>query len=530
MSFSRTTQSQDNSRAARLQADARGVPASIMLPRVFFIVCALALTAYGFVMVFSASRMDTLINGEPSTAFMMKQIIFSGVGIAGAFFLARIVPYEKWNGPAGWVIYAVAMFLILLVSLIGDSALGATRWVTIAGFTLQPSEFAKIAFIMIFALVFSRFLDGECDFRYLLTRTLIFIIIPVGFLFATQSDLGTVLVVLVGLFGILWLANVPAKFFGVFFGGLGILCALALVIAPYRMTRIQVWLDPWSDPLGDGFQAVRSFYAFAEGGLFGTGLGTSNEKFYLPMAHNDFIFSVIGEETGFVGAFLVIVLFIALLICGLKISETAPTTYGRLLAGGLITMIVGQAFLNMACTIGMFPITGKPLPFISAGGSSLLSSFLILGLILAVSVGSNTLNKYEKRRNNLNVLTTENGGSEAYDYRPRRTNTARRPQSSRYDDGRYDDYRTSHGYDNGRYDDYRTSRGYDDGYYDIPRSTRRRGPRDLTLADATSRSRRNAASFEDDYNHMPSSRNRGSDFYSSSYDRNSKDSSRRTRR
>ncbi|MDR3846158.1 MAG: FtsW/RodA/SpoVE family cell cycle protein, partial [Eggerthellaceae bacterium] len=188
----------------------------------------------------------------------------------------------------------------------------------------------------------------------------------------------------------------------------------AMFLVGYRADR-WVFLNPWNDGdggYGDGYQIIRSYYAFAEGGLFGVGLGNSHEKFlYLFSSESDFIFAIIGEELGLIGAMVVVALFVVFLYGGYCIAKDASTNYGMLIAGALTTMLVAQAFINILCVIGFFPITGKPLPFISSGGSSLISSLLIVGIILSVSFTSEPAETpYQERREKLHVVSSVDGG------------------------------------------------------------------------------------------------------------------------
>ncbi len=430
MSRCRNVGFQASSRAARLQADDRGVPSEIMKPRIGVILVSLALVLMGTVMVFSASRYDSLVSNESAFHLMSRQIIFASIGAFLCVILARFISFDFWRGLPGYVVYAFAIVLLVLVFVAGDDAYGATRWITIAGFTLQPSEFAKIGFIIVFASLFCLWSEGQITTGKFAFQSTLFVGLPVVFLYATQSDLGTVMVVAVGVIAVLFIGGIRVKSLLLGIAGCVLLVAIALISKPYRLLRFKVWLDPWSDPLDAGFQVIRSYYAFSEGGLFGVGLGGSHEKFYLPMAQNDMIYSIIGEETGFFGAVVVIALFMVFLYCGLRIASHAPNLYGRLLASGLTCMLVSQAFLNMGCTLGLLPLTGKPLPFISAGGSSLLSSFLILGLILAVSVGSNVLTEPERRRNNLNIISVAHDDADNNGQEPMRIRSQRNSISS----------------------------------------------------------------------------------------------------
>ncbi|MCL2889059.1 MAG: FtsW/RodA/SpoVE family cell cycle protein, partial [Eggerthellaceae bacterium] len=244
----------------------------------------------------------------------------------------------------------------------------------------------------------------------LFLQSLLLVLIPLMLQYRLQSDLGTTIICFVGILAIMWLGEVPLPvFFGILVAGVG-LALLASFNTEYRAERL-IFLNPWNDGkegLGDGYQLIHSFYAFSEGGIFGVGLGNSREKFlYLPQAESDFIFAIIGEELGLLGALIVIGLFLCLLYAGMRIARKAPDDFGMLIAGGLTVIIVFQAFLNMGCAIGVVPTTGKPLPFISSGGSSLIASLAMLGIVLSVSRGAVMPDIHEQRRADLRVIRVQ---------------------------------------------------------------------------------------------------------------------------
>lgn len=390
----------------RRQADARGIPANIMMSRVLLLVSTALLVLMGLVMVFSASTVEAISQGGGMFDYVRKQAVFAAVGAVLGLAASRF-PYQIWSGPAFLAPWALCVLLLVAVSFFGDEALGATRWLHIGPMSVQPTEFAKIVFVMGAAKVFYEYATGISDQKRTLIQTSVFLVIPILFLFVTQSDLGSAVVIFIGVVAVLWVGEAPRFWFVILLAAACVVGVLAMG-AGYRAARVAVWLDPWSDEYGTGYQIIRSFYAFSEGGLFGVGLGNSREKFlYLPEAETDYIFSIIGEELGLVGTLSVIVLFLVLLYAGLQIAAAAPDGFGRMLAGGLTATLVGQAFLNMACVIGLFPTTGKPLPFISSGGSSIIASLIMIGLIYGVSRGSNELTPHERRRNDLNVLRVE---------------------------------------------------------------------------------------------------------------------------
>lgn len=404
--MSRTASGEWNSesRASRLQADARGVPSNIMMPRLVLIVCTAALVLIGLVMVFSASSVESLNDGGGVADEFVKQLAIACGSIVVCAGFAHFATLRFLRGAGLAIAWIGAVVLLVAVMLAGTEELGATRWLVISGFTLQPSEFAKIAFVLAGAKIMCDYNEELKDWKQALGAAALLVVAPLLLMYKSQSDMGTFAITAVALFAVMWLGGVPLRIM------LGIVGAGALILVVgslggYRSERIAVWLNPWLDPYGTGFQPIHSFYAFAEGGLFGVGLGNSREKFlYLPEAETDMIFSIIGEELGLIGALAVIALFLVFLYAGLRIAHECPDPFGCLVAGGLTVAIVVQAFLNMGCAIGALPVTGKPLPFISSGGSSLLTTFIMVGIILAVSYDSNKLTEHERRRNDLVVI------------------------------------------------------------------------------------------------------------------------------
>lgn len=392
---------------------ARGsVPADIMMPRLGLLVAVVLLVLIGIVMVFSASTVEAIHNGESATSYVVKQTIFVVLGSALALFVYTRDYRSLQGGPYFWVFWGICAALLLAVPVIGTNILGATRWIYIGGFSVQPTEFAKIMLVVAAAKVLLEYRDQIRDRKQALIAAFALVLLPLLFLYKTQSDMGSAVVILVGAFVVMWLGGLPGRFVAVL--GIAVVVAGVFGIVGYRADRVSVWLDPWSDQYDTGYQMIRSFFAFSEGGILGVGLGNSREKFlYLPEAETDFIFSIIGEELGLVGALFVIALFVAVLVCGLLIAKRAADDFGTMIAGGLTCMLVGQAFLNMACATGLFPTTGKPLPFISSGGSSVVASLLMVGIIMSVSrvAGEEALTPHrasaERRRANLNYIRVE---------------------------------------------------------------------------------------------------------------------------
>ena len=379
-------------------------------PRLVVLIVVLGLTLLGFVMIFSASSISAITEEGDQTSYLFDQLVFAIIGIAAAFILWKLVPYEFWTTPAIWVIWGIAIVLLLLTAVTGIAALGAQRWLVLGPISLQPSEFAKIAIVLMAAYQFSNFRAGFADVRQFGASVVVCVVLPTLFLYATQSDLGTTAIIAVGILAVMWYGEVPLRVVLAVIAALFVFAVLAVLLSGYRGDRF-LYLNPWDDGeggRGSGYQLVHSYYAIAEGGIFGVGLGNSREKYlYLPESETDFIYSIICEELGLIGALVVIAAFLVLLWAGTRIARAASTDFGSMMAGSLIVMLVFQAFLNIGCAIGVFPTTGKPLPFISSGGSSLIASFMMIGLLLSVSEGSSSNEIANRRRDELRIVRTK---------------------------------------------------------------------------------------------------------------------------
>ena len=410
-----------------------GTLASMQGPRVLMLLCVLGLVLIGLVMVYSASLVKSLTEGGTGAGFFIDQVKYAALGVVFAVVLWKLVPYSVWTSPFIWVVWGVTVALVLAVAVAGTVNYGAKRWLYIGNFGMQPSELCKIGFLLVAVRIFVDYKAGVVELRAALIQAFLLIIVPIGIMYRTQSDLGSTVICAIGIVAVLWMGGVPKK---VLFA-LGIVGVAAVVYAvfgtDYRAGRM-VFLDPWSDGkdgYGSGYNIIRSYYAISEGGLFGVGLGNSHEKFqYLFASESDFIFAVIGEELGFLGAMLVIALFFGVLYAGISIAERAGDDVGTMIAGGCTVMLVFQAFLNIACVIGVFPTTGKPLPFISAGGSSMVASFILLGLILSVSNAAPAPSVYEQRRADLRLIKADRSDDEP-SYRERSRGGSGEPFSDR---------------------------------------------------------------------------------------------------
>ena len=381
--------------------------ADIVGPRLILVLVVVALILLGFVMIYSASSIKAIAAEDNAMSYMFNQIKFAVIGTVAAVVLWKAIPYRVWASNVVWIVWGVAVVLLLLTAVMGLSENGAQRWLSLGPISLQPSEFVKIAIVLVAARLFSDLRAHAIDARAFIVEILLFIILPTGFLFATQSDLGTTAIIALGVIGVMWFGEVPLRVIFIVIGVMLLFALFATVFSSYRGDRF-LYLNPWNDGkngYGNGYQIIHSYYAFAEGGIFGAGLGNSREKFlYLPESETDFIYAIIGEELGLIGAVLVIAAFLVLLWAGMRIARAATDDFGAMVAGSLTVMLVFQAFLNIGCAIGVFPTTGKPLPFISSGGSSLIASMMMIGIILAVSEGSGAAKTYERRRDDLRVV------------------------------------------------------------------------------------------------------------------------------
>jgi cell division protein FtsW len=345
---------------------------------------AVFLTVFGLVMVYSASSISALVKEGSSYYFVGKQLVFvlAGVGVA---FIASRFDYRRFQGALGLQAWGVAIGLLVLTYGLGVVRGGARRWIPLGFFNLQPSELAKIACVLVAAMLAVEWQRRRIDTYSYLRRLGVFVGIP-AVLTVLQPDLGTTVLIALGVAIVLFLGGIEMRWA---YAAMGILTAFgvfAIIAQPYRMARVMSALDPWSEAQGKGYQAVQALLAFGTGGVKGVGLGLSRQKwFYLPEAHNDFIFAMVGEETGLIGTLAVVAAFMLLVYAGIRIAVGARDQFGRLVAGALTGMIGLQAVLNMAAVTGLFPVTGKPLPFVSYGGSSMLVTMVSLGLILSVS-------------------------------------------------------------------------------------------------------------------------------------------------
>ena len=341
----------------------------------------LLLLGIGLVMVFSASSINEIASSSngSSLGLLRKQLVWVGLGLP-AMWLASRLPARTFRVLA-YPLLILSIVLMVLVMVMGIGEGGAVRWLTIGPITMQPSELAKLALALWGADLFARkptlLTDWKHVFIPLLPVTTVLVVLVM-----IQRDMGTTLVVLAILIALLWVVGLPAKQFSVFFTGAVAMCAVFAVSEPYRWARVQTFLKPEDDLLGKGFQAMQGKIGIAQGGWFGFGLGNSRQKWgILPNGETDFIFAIIGEELGLLGTLIVVALFALLGYVGLRIAQRSTDSFSRYAAAAVTIGLLAQAIINMGAVVGLVPITGIPLPLISAGGSALLSTLFALGML-----------------------------------------------------------------------------------------------------------------------------------------------------
>ena len=352
-----------------------------------FLAILLLLLCYGLIMLYSAGYAVALYRRGDAYTYIRPQLLFAALGVA-AMYAASLVDYHIWHKLA-WPLLGVSLALLVLVLFMPEYN-GCKRWIVLPGLgTLQPSEIAKFSVVLAFAHIISlnhdrmkTFTAGVLPFGAVLGA--------VAVLMLLEPHLsGTLLILGIGAV-LMFVGGTGLKWFGLA-GALGagaIAAALVFLpdLVPYAMDRLASWRDPFADPLGEGHQTIQSLYAIASGGVMGLGLGNSRQKYlYVPEPQNDFIFSILCEELGFVGAAAVIVLFLALFLRGMTVAVRARDKFGALLVVGFVTQVILQAVLNIAVVTNTIPNTGISLPFFSSGGTSLLMLLGEMGIVLSVS-------------------------------------------------------------------------------------------------------------------------------------------------
>lgn len=355
-----------------------------------FCLLVLLLTAVGLVMLLSASFPSayyTTKNNDP-TYYFVRQGVFAVMGVAAMFFIGKI-NYQRFRGVAKFLLYLSIILLVLVIIPGNPLALtrnNATRWLGIGDlFTFQPSEIAKVAVVIYFSDSISKKKDQMRSFRYGILPYAIWLVVLGGLVGLEPHLSGAILIMGVGaalmlVGGINWAWVIGAV------GAAGAAMYLVLFVIGYNTSRITYWLNPWADAQGAGWQLSQSLITIGSGGLWGVGLGKSRQKFlYLPEEHNDFIFAIICEELGLIGASIIMLLFAALILRGYWIALHARDRFGSLLVVGITTLVAMQTFLNIGVVTGLLPTTGISLPFFSYGGTALSIQLAEMGIVLSVS-------------------------------------------------------------------------------------------------------------------------------------------------
>lgn len=348
-----------------------------------FLALTVLLVLIGVIMVFSASYARAYYLTGNSTYYFARQAIFAVAGIAGMLFVSRL-NYQLWRS-ASFIILLVSVFFLMLVPIIGSTANGAKRWIEVAGIRFQPSELAKIAIIMTFSALISTYRDKMRTFRYGILPFAVIMVVLCG-LVALERHFSCILIMLLLAAAMLFLGGVQLKWFALGGIAVGLFAFIYLKTQGYAGSRITAWRDPASDPTDNGYQILQSLYAIGSGGLFGLGLGQGRQKYlYLPEEHNDFIFPVVCEELGFVGAIAILILFALLVIRGYWLAMHMRDRYSFLVTAGITTLLAIQVILNVAVVTNLVPCTGISLPFFSYGGTALLIQLAEMGIVLSAS-------------------------------------------------------------------------------------------------------------------------------------------------
>lgn len=352
---------------------------------ILLFLAVILMATFGLVMIYSASSIWAEYKFHDAFKFVKAQGLFFVVGIMMMLTLSKI-DYHIWKKKSNLILLVCFLLLALvLIPGIGSVRNGSRSWFGIGSFGIQPSEFAKIGLIIYVAKYLS---NNEKNLKFILKGVFpILGVIGVFFLLIMlEPDFGTAMVIVLTLVCMIFVSGVKVSFF-LKVGAVGLLGIVGLIIvAPYRMARIISFINPWTDPLGSGFQIIQSLYAIGPGGLLGMGFMKSRQKhFYLPEPQTDFIFSIISEEFGFLGVLIVCMFFAFIFYRSLKVSMNAHDLFGKHLAFGLAFGIIIQATLNLCVVVGLIPVTGVTLPFLSYGGSSLLVSMASIGIILNIS-------------------------------------------------------------------------------------------------------------------------------------------------
>lgn len=378
----------------------------------------MCLLTFGAVMVFSASSSASLLNDGDSLSYLKKTLMFGAVGLVGLKILSmqRLADVRRLTGT--FLIAAVG--LLLVTKVMGSSANGAQRWLEFGPIQIQSSEIAKIALMLYGASLLADRPQITRDLHSM--RPILLMTGGICALVVLEPDLGTAMVTAFSMAALLIAAGAKLRHLAIIAGCLLLLVGIAVLIEPYRMARLTSFVNPSADAAGAGFQGQQASIALGSGGIFGVGIGESVQKaFYLPEAHTDMIAAVIGEELGLIGISLLVGLYMLFGYAGFRTAQKAKDRYGRLLAAGLTAMILVQASINLFAVMGLAPLTGVTLPFVSYGNSSLIMTLAAVGLLLNVANGGSARTASARSRQGLRVV---DGGR-----KPARTTATRKAAS-----------------------------------------------------------------------------------------------------
>ncbi len=346
-----------------------------------FLLAVGLLLVFGLVMLFSAGSARAYAEFDNSMWYFSQQLKGVGIGLVLMFILSRVDYHRLGKFSFGLLILSCVLLILVIIPGVGTTTNGATRWL----FGFQPSEVAKFAIILFFAFSLSKNRDKLSNFTHGFLPYIGVLGVFIALL-ALEPHFSCIVLITLTAFLLLFLAGAKIKHFLIIGipGAIG--AVLMVVMEPYRLQRIMSFLDPFADARGDGWQIVQSLYAIGSGGIFGVGLGQSRQKYQsLPEPHNDFIFSVLAEELGLIGALVLVALFLFLMIRGIKIASKAPDMFGTLLVAGIVGIVVIQAAVNIAVVTSSVPVTGMPLPFFSFGSTALSITLAEMGIVLNVS-------------------------------------------------------------------------------------------------------------------------------------------------
>ncbi|MBQ7466484.1 MAG: putative lipid II flippase FtsW [Clostridia bacterium] len=355
-------------------------------PRIDYILVfsVLLLVLFGILMVYSASYYGAELTYGDKYFFMKKQIVGAVLGLAGMVAM-YFVPYQKLKN-IRWVALGLSVVLLALVFVpgLGVKVYGARRWINLGLFTMQPSELAKFAFVLFASVSLSNAKRNVKEFKGILPTICVGGLICL--LIIAEPNMSITMCVGITMVCMLFVGGISAKHFCLLLIPIVALVPVLIFMEPYRLRRLVAFLNPWESASGEGFQLVQSLYAIANGNMFGVGLFNSRQKYlFLPFAESDFIFSIIAEELGFLGVMCVIVLYLLVIWRGIKTAKNATTRFGCYLSTGITTIIATQLLINIAVVTGSIPPTGLPLPFISAGSTSLVVFMSAIGVVLNIS-------------------------------------------------------------------------------------------------------------------------------------------------